>query len=508
MQDRSNLKPALIRIGIALVLLAAAVGFLLFRQRQPDKLAQRYDITTVPPTCVDAGYSLYTSKENGATFTDDIIPALGHTYGEQSILQPLGAISPEISGRTCAVCGMTEEQVRYPDTSIPRLALDGDLSGIGKKNEVPITASFISEERNFSAFATLKYQGHSTLQYDKKNYTLKLYEDQGRQEKWKMTFSHWNPENKYILKANYMDPSQCRNLVCADIWADVAASRASLPPVFQSLSNYGAVDGFPIALYVNREYQGLYTFNLHKDDDLFAMKDGEEQAILIANDGSADEAFFRAQAVFEEDSPWEVEFCGTEDSTWAKDKLNRLIAFVMESDDETFRTQLSEQLDVTSAIDYLLSVYVMGLTNYDENDLILVCYEKDQPFTASMYDMDSAFGLSEDGTAAALPEQHLPTVTDGRWDSATGNLLWERLLQNFQPEITRRYAELREALFTPENLCKRVLDFTNAIPAALTEADNTVYPHPNPTISHADQITSYITRRIPLLDNLFLNGES
>ncbi len=508
MHQKNSIKPALIRMGIAVLILALSAGFLYFWQRRPDVRAQLYDITVMPPTCTDSGYSLYTSKENGATFVDDVLPALGHSFGQWEVLQERTGLSPEISLRTCSVCGAREEQVQYPQTSIPLLALEGDVSQMGKKKEVPITAELIGAEQEFSHFATLKYQGHESLRFEKKNYTLKLYQDEARREKNKMTFSHWNPEHKYILKANYVDPSQCRNLICADIWADITASRDRLPAEFKDLPNYGAVDGFPVALYLNREFQGLYTFNLHKDDDLFGMEEGKDQAILIANHASAPEALFRESAAFAEDSPWEVEFCGTEDRSWAQNKLNDLISFVTDSDDQTFREKLHIHLDVDSAIDYLLAFYALGLTSCDKTNLTLVCYHASQPFTASHYDMDSAFGLSDDGTSAAGAELHLPVLKDGRWDSATGNLLWDRLLQNFQPRIASRYQKLRESLLNPENLCRRVLDYTAAIPADLVEGDNVVFPHPNPSLSQTDQITNYITRRIPLLDNLFLNGEN
>ena len=116
---------------------------------------------------------------------------------------------------------------------------------------------------------------------------------------------------KYILKANYNDPSHCRNVVCADIWAEMVQSRARLPRELTVLSNYGAADGFPVSVYLNDEFHGLYTLTLHKDDDLFGMEDGKKQALLILNDASSEEAYFRAETSFGLGSPWEIEFCGT-----------------------------------------------------------------------------------------------------------------------------------------------------------------------------------------------------
>lgn len=500
MDKKHSLKPALVRIGIAGILLAVSAGILVFRQ-EPEVQEDGYDVTVVKATCTDPGYSLYTSRADGSTYVDDVIPAPGHSWSSWKTAEASAGVQPAVESRVCDVCGADEERVLYPQLPLPVVALEGDLTGIAKKKEVAVSAEFIGSDRNFTAYATLKHQGHESLKYDKKNFTLKLYRDSDRDDKYKMTFSHWKEEHKYILKANYIDPSHCRNLVCADIWAEIAAERTSLPGEMKTLSNYGAVDGFPVALYINREFEGLYTWNLHKDDDLFGMEKGKAQAILIANDDSAPEAFFREQAVFAGDSPWEVEFCGTEDSSWAKEKLNALIEFVRESSDESFRKELKDHLDVDSAIDYYLSIYALGLTNHKAANLILVCYGEDQPFTASLFSMNSAFGLSEDGTKVLEPEDFLP-------GDATGNLLWDRLAETFRPEIEERYAELRKTVFEPESLCRRVTEYTNAIPQTLTEADAAVYPHPNPEISHVEQITRYIARRIELLDSHFLTGES
>ena len=493
---------ALIRIAIAVILLAISTGIIVYRRLDPAWRNSLYDAKLIPPTCTESGYTLYTNRENGRTYTDHIIPPAGHTFGPWQ--ETASDATSTRSSRRCQVCGFTEEKIAYPDLSIPVLAIEGDLEGIGKKSEVNISVSLTGGEQELTSFATLKYQGHSSLSYDKKNYTLKLFLDENRTGKNKVSFSHWNPEHKYILKANYIDSSQCRNLVCADLWADVVASRTNIPRQLKNLSNYGAVDGFPVALYLNGDFQGIYTVNLHKDDDLFGMEDGRNQAIVIANTDTADEAFFLHEAAFTEESPWEVEFCGSSDDAWVKDKLNDFISFVMESDNETFRKNLSAYLDVDSAIDYLLSIYAMGLTRHGADELMLVCYGKNEPWIASMYDMETAFGLSADGTSQADPEEFLPGLENGRWNSDTGSLLWDRLLQNFLPEIQQRYLQLRQSVFDPQNMCSRVTDFISQIDPQLYAADHEVFPHPNPQIDHQEQITQYILRRIALLDEILL----
>lgn len=502
-----TLRSALIRLGCAAALLAAAAGVFLWRNSQLQRDETQFDLRVVPPTCTDSGYTLHTSRINGSTYVDTIVPATGHDFTPWQQQSAAGELELGSSSRTCRVCGAVEERLDDPGYSIPTLMLEGSLDGIGKKTEVHITARFAGAEDSFETFATLKYQGHDSLAYSKKNYTLKFFLDEARADKYKMTFSHWNEENKYILKANYVDPTQCRNLVCADVWADMVSSREDIPAELTALSNYGAVDGFPIALYIGGRFQGLYNFNLHKDDDLFAMEEGEQHAIMIANFDDGGEACFRAPAAFGDDTPWEVEFCGTEDSAWAKDKLNALIEFVQTADDETFRKELGQYLDVDSAVDYLLAVYALGLTRHGASDLMLVTYGADRPFIASLYDMETAFGLLSDGTGTLPADQFLPAQTPEGWDSATGSLLFDRILEVFGERLRSRYAELRSGVLDSESLCARVEAFTAAIDEELYTLDAAVSGYGADETVCVEQITQYIRQRMQLLDQIFLEKE-
>lgn len=504
MFDKQNtLRPALLRILCAVLLLCVTGGVLWWKQS--DDMDEQYSIQQVEPTCTEKGYSLYTNSSTGEVVVRDLVAATGHVFDEWTLFEQGNEILCGFSKRTCAVCDLQETRAEYPELSISRISLYGSLDGIGKKIEVPMEACLeLKEDGIFQeCYATLKYQGHVSLSYDKKNYTLKLYKDENLQEKNKLTLSHWNKENKYILKANYVDTSQCRNLVCADIWADICAARPGISEELVSLSNYGAVDGYPVALYINDQFSGLYNMNLHKDDDLFGMEEDEQHAIMISNHGAAPEAAFRGEAVFTEDSPWEVEYCGTEDSTWAKDSLNQLIRFVMTSDDATFRKELSQHLDVDAAIDYLIAMYALGLTNHKVQDLVLVSYGG--VWIPSLYDMETAFGLMEGGDGWYEPSAFLPVQANGEWDSSTGHLLWDRLLQNFYDEICARYTNLRAQILNPDQLCGRVTDFMDGIPDLIYNAEETQNPHPKTYTEHRAQILQYIPERIAALDSIFMN---
>lgn len=479
-------KASLLRILLAVILLAAAGIYTRYWDSH-----DAFSVSVVPPTCEENGYSLYTNQRTGSTDVRDITAAAGHRYGSWTTLT---APSPEPTRRlrTCTVCSSEETDLQYPELPIPSVILTGDVSGIGKTTEVSVTCTGLGWETSIDGFATLKLQGHSTLAYDKTNFTLKLYRDSDRTEKHKLQLLHWAPEHRYILKANYTDPSQCRNLVCADIWGDMVALRDRVPDLLTGLANGGAVDGFPVALYINGSFRGLYTWNLHKDEDLFDMKDGSPQAMMIVNHTDRDEAFFRSDAAFREDTPWEVEYCGTEDDAWARQHLQDLLRFVQTADDARFRAELHTLLDIDSAVDYLIAMYALGLTEHAAKDLLLVCDGPDAPWICSLYDMEEAFDPAA-----------LPTVTDGAWDSGTGSLLWDRFLNAFYPELCQRYVKLRQTVLDPDALCSRVETFLRAIPTALYQADAAVNGTAEHTPRETETILQDIRSRISAADKIF-----
>ena len=502
---QNTLRSAFLRILCAGLILCLSGLVIQHKQSAPFDQTQ-YSIRVVAPTCVEKGYSLYTNLDTGEVVIRDLVAAKGHVFDAWTLLEQGDEVNCGFSERTCEVCNLQETRAEYPELSIPKILLYGSLDGIGKKTEVPMEVVLELKEPSISieCFATLKHQGHISISYEKKNYTLKLFQDENRQIKNTLELSHWNPESKYILKANYVDTSQCRNLICADIWADMCATRASVPKELKELSNYGAVDGWPVAVYLNDVFHGLFNMNLHKDDDLFSMKKTELHAIMISNHGQTPEATFHAEAVFNGNSPWEVEFCGTEDSTWAKENFNALIRFVMTSDDATFRKNLHLFLDVDAAIDYLIAAYALGLINHADQDLVMVTYG--DVWIPTLYDMETAFGLQEDGAGWFNPTEQLPLYSDSTWDSGTGNLLWDRLMQNYFDEICDRYKDLRMQILDPQALCERVTAFTDGIPTAIYDAEENTNPAPISYKEHIKQILQYIPQRITNLDQIFLEG--
>lgn len=458
-------------------------------------------VTVVEPTCTENGYTIY--EKDGKTQIKDIVNAKGHQFGAWVTLREAGDLLCGLREHTCTVCGVKEEDHFYKDSELPRLFFEGDISGIGKTAQVKVSARFSLDGTEFDGYALLKYQGHSSLAYEKKNFTVKFYEDEDCDEKKKFTFLDWNPENKFILKANYTDVSRARNLICADVWSEMVSSRAGVHDRLSETSNNGAVDGFPMSVYLNNEFIGVYNLTLHKDDGLFSMEDGRRDGIVIINKESGPDSLFLKPVDWETTEDWEIEYCGTEDTAWIKEKLNRFMDFVIHSSDEKFRQELSDYADVDSMVDYLIAIYALGLHSSYAKDLIFCTYD-DGPWIASLFDMENAFGLAAEEGRFLPADAWLPVWKDGMWSTETGSLLWDRFLNVFRPQILARYASLREGALQKDALLETAARRIEALPEHLNQADLALYPgQPLRDVSHSEQISSYVSERLALLDGIF-----
>ncbi len=131
---------------------------------------------------------------------------------------------------------------------------------VSKQDVRKILLKYESDSINFETYASIKIQGTSSVFYDKKNYNITLYNDEELNEKNKIDVG-WGKQNKYCLKANWIDKTHARNIITAQLASEIQ-SKYNL---FENTPNNGVIDGFPIEVYINGEFLGIYTWNIPKD---------------------------------------------------------------------------------------------------------------------------------------------------------------------------------------------------------------------------------------------------
>ena len=355
-------------------------------------------------------------------------------------------------------------QIEPQELDMPKVFFYGNALPTTKDN-VNLTIDYISNTTKFSSFVKLKCQGTSSMSYAKKNFTVTMFSDEARTTKLKKDFKGWGAQSKFCLKANYVDTTHTRNISGARIAYDMVASRPDSEFKQQLLQcpRNGAVDGFPIKLYFNGEFYGIYTWNIPKDTWMFNMdKSNPNHIVLCAekntdgNSSAINSCQFRQLWTNGDGQDWSVEV-GTM-SEDLRTKFNRVIAFVMNATDQEFHDNIGEYFDLYSLLDYYCFSYLTCHLDGLAKNMLMVTYDGVH-WGASLYDMDSIYGVSWNGASYVATNYQCPEQYQEQF-----SLLWQRIERCFGTELYARYLELRQGALSLSNIIKHVEEIYDVIP--------------------------------------------
>ena len=297
---------------------------------------------------------------------------------------------------------------------------------------------------------------------------MKLYKDSDCTEKLEVDFKNWGKQNKFCFKANWIDLTHARNIVSARLWGDVVKSRANydtIPEQLKTSPKQGAVDGFPVKVYADGIYQGRYTINIPKDAWMANMDEDLDHHCILCGENYVS-GCFRAEANIDE-SDWTDEV-HDEVPASIKNRWNDAIRFVMTSSDEDFVAGIGHYFDVPSLIDYyIFGLVSCGLDAFGKNQLYMTW--DGMKWYATMYDMDSTWGLWWNGTSFVSSYYARNEYED--FKNNGGNLLYIRIEELFEEDIRARWEELKIDALSIENIINRFERFTDIAPISLVEED-------------------------------------
>lgn len=372
----------------------------------------------------------------------------------------------------------TEQNADY---KIPKVYFEGNIENMNtKKDERKIIIKYESNEQNFKTFAKIKIQGTSSLNYEKKNYTINLYKDKFYQEKNPIDVK-WGEQSKYCLKANWIDKTHARNIITAQIASDIQKKYN----VLNDTPNNGVIDGYPVEIYINGKFLGLYTWNIPKDAWMFNMNENENNNIVFSNEDWYDANLFKDKATYD---TYSIE-TGKENNKSLK-KLNRLITFIKDSNDEEFKSNIEEYINLDAAINYFIIAEVAQLIDNVAKNMLLITYDGNVWYP-TLYDLDTSWGTMYDG---------LSTLDYNVNTSMEASELWYKLEKNYKKEIAIRYFELRKSILTKENIMKKFNEFQKLIPEESFEKE--IAQWKNIPGYDYKQIEEFLNIRLPLIDKI------
>ena len=353
-----------------------------------------------------------------------------------------------------------------------------------------------SKTEHFKGYVDIKCQGTSSMGYPKKNYTIKMFTDSTMSKKVKKDFKGWGKQSKFCLKANYIDHSHARNICSAKLWNQIVASRenyALLPELLRTSPCNGAIDGFPIKVYYNNNYEGIYTWNIPKDKWMFNMDDTLDNHCVLCGEEYNSGCFLTANA-----RAWSDEIHDTMPTSIVT-SFNAFQNFVINSTDNEFKANLKNYVYVDSLIDYYIFQYVIcGLDAMGKNQLFAT-YDGTK-WIATSYDMDSTFGLYWNGQRFVSATYRMQEDYESGKNTQP-NKLYVRLEKLFINEIKARYNQLRADILSYNNIVNTFEPFMDIIGKDLYAEDLTIYTGiPSGSTNNIQQIRNYYRDRLVYVD--------
>lgn len=374
-------------------------------------------------------------------------------------------------------------------TTIPVVSLDGDClndytNWNDKSTYYPVTITYTDGDTTFTQEIEIKPQGTSSLLYPKKNFTVKLSESVEMAETW-------GAQKKYVLKADYIDPTHCVNVVAAKLAAQINREYG----ILVDAPNYGVIDGFPVFVRINGEDAGIYNWTIPKDAWMFNMDADNPNHLVLCCEGFTPACKLQtAEIDYELDWTFEV----GEATDESKAAFERMVEFVSTADDKTFVEEFDQYLDLDSCLNYICFITTAYANDNICKNLLMATYDG-KVWYPVLYDLDSLWGVDPYGTRIIASEESNAFWVGGPKD----NYLFKRVSELFGDQLRERYWKLREGILSQENILESMRAYTAQIPQEYYDIDRALWNADGKHIRTIDLMEQLMDGYLPIVDSYF-----
>lgn len=334
-------------------------------------------------------------------------------------------------------------------TTLPLVMVDYTGSDL-YANQVPGTMTVYDpayREHGLAGMAetyeiTIGFRGQSSLNYDKHNYTVHLWQD-GAQ--YKASLLGLRRDDDWILCGAMNDQLRLRNTVAMQLWDEYY----TLPWTDVS----GAVDGAFCEVYMRGKYLGLYRLSERLDRKQVDIDKTNGQIVRsVQSDvgGVSLMDFGRLPKKQPGDSViWynmEMKYPKQETMTAADwQEFEAFLRFVGESSDAEFAARIGEYIDIDNFAAYYVYVTAIGATGNMIKNLYFVMDDKtaDPRYRLVPWDVDGSFGRRNNASKREV-------------DILSSNTLFERLVtlnaQGFADRCRELWRQNRDTVFAYDHM--------------------------------------------------------
>ena len=417
-------------------------------------------------------------------------------------METLKSILPVFENNVIEKVKDTLPQIIEPaNGDIPTIFISGTIPD--SKSYVAGELEYVSKTTKFHSYTYIKLQGNSTLYLPKKNYTVNLYSNENRNVRLNKEFKNWGFHNNFVLKADYNDILHARNVVGAKLWSKVVQSRSdydTLPEELKNSPNHGAIDGFPVRVYVNGTYNGLYTWAIPKCDWMVGMDSTNSNHVLLSSEfnDNGDENYQYNPCNFNTLWDGNKNYFDVEvgkNSPELVSSLNSVIEAIINNDS----VALEQSLDIKSAIDYFIFQEIILGTDGLAKNMLLATYNMSKWYL-SAYDMDSTFDLDWNGYILKDYNSDMPYYPYNNHFSALLSYIKSIYLHDY----LKRYTELRKSVLSYSSIIEEFEKYIGVYGEDIYIQDTAIYPDiPSVTSNTLKSLQNFVRDRLKYLDSVY-----
>ena len=357
---------------------------------------------------------------------------------------------------------LVEQQEKYElnyQNNMPTMYFYGDTSAMTKDSKVPLRIKYISTDpskygESFDLVDCLvSWQGTSSLQYAVKNYKIRLKRQDGSKFKYN-PYPKGIEESTFCLKADYMESSHANNTGMAKFINDQLYDTPT-PPQANNEDVRTTINGFPIQLYIAKNenveptYIGIFNFNLDKScNSSFGLNNEVEgfencARFEVSSNSDTSAGAFRDDSDESMREDFELNYPDPDDITTEQqdsyyNSLKRVVTWVKNSTEETFKAELEQYFNKEYLIKYFLQVHLLGMIDNFGKNMMLVTWDGNIWYPM-FYDLDSQLGLDNTGYKKFMSDID---IVEGVYNTSNSKL-FTMLQACFADEIAETYKTLR-----------------------------------------------------------------
>lgn len=350
-------------------------------------------------------------------------------------------------------------------------------------------------------------QGSSSAAYPKKNFSFGFFTDKTLSTERTIKLGDLIPQQELVWKANYIDATHSRNILCNRLWEDMVQSRKGFPKRevdvmyvnqlgTKSLDTgaTGHVDGYPCVVNLNGKFYGIGTLNIGKKRDNYNLnKDNKNQIQFELLGGGVN--FTAETPPYANLGLRNPKLSGYKEGATITDatvvaSMQALWNYHRLSEAERI-AQFDKFYDRTNVVDWYMLVEFTAAADLLDKNSILTTWDGKKYYWMP-YDLDTTFGIHWAGTGLGY---------DSNWNWDANNII-PIVKPCIINDVIKRYAQLRKnGIFSLSQVYKINRDIESKFTLDLFKQEQAKWTAiPSKDFGGINQIMVWLEKRLRYLD--------